>query len=245
MRNLLLTLEYDGTDFFGWQRQQNLRTVQQVVEDALSQLLQEGVTLYTAGRTDTGVHALAQNANFKTKSGLSQKTIHRGANAILPRDVRLLEVSRVPPDFHARFSARKRYYRYIICKRQRAIGRQYAWYCPYRLEIEYMRKACTAILGELDFKSFCKANADVNHYRCHVSRAEWRESSEEVIFFIAANRFLHNMVRTLVGTFVNIGRGQVAPRSMQEILQARDRRRAGPNVPPYGLYLEKIEYQQE
>ncbi len=242
MRNILLTLEYDGTHFSGWQRQPKARTVQQVVEEALARLLQESVTLFTAGRTDAGVHALAQNANFKTKSKLGLKTLHRGANALLSDDVRVITVERVDEDFHARFSALQRHYRYIISKRQLAIGRQYAWYCPYALEIEYMRKACQYVLGEQDFRSFCKANSDVDHHRCRVFSAEWQESGEELIFFIAANRFLHNMVRTLVGTFVNIGRRKNSPLYMLNVLNARDRRCAGPTVPPYGLYLEKIIY---
>lgn len=242
MRNIKLTVEYDGTDFFGWQLQPGLRTVQDELESALSQVIRGPVRVIAAGRTDAGVHALGQVVNFKTESPLPIGAFLRGGNVLLPRDIRILNAEEVEPDFNARYSAVGRWYRYIISRRSRAIGRQYAWHAGYDLDHKSMQNAVSNISGDRDFASFCQSGTDVRHFRCNVYSADWRQEKDNLVFTIGANRFLHNMVRILVGTCVDIGRGHLARDAMCEILNARDRKQAGPTAPSHGLFLIRVEY---
>lgn len=242
MRNIKLVVEYDGSDFSGWQFQPNAVTVQGELKRSLSTLTQSEVKLTAAGRTDAGVHALGQVANFHTNSQLPLQTIKRGGNALLPGSIRILSVDEVSESFSARFSARARKYRYVISKRPRAVGRMYSWFCPYKLNVGPMQHACNFILGENDFKAFCQAGAQLKHYRCNVSSAVWFEKDDDLIFEVTANRFVHNMVRILVGTFVEIGREKRDPEDMPTILESKDRKQAGPTVPAHGLFLVSVEY---
>jgi tRNA pseudouridine38-40 synthase len=242
MRNIKLTLEYDGTDFCGWQRQANDRTVQAEVERSLSMLTEETIIVTAAGRTDSGVHARGQVINFKTLSELPLTTFVRGGNSRLLHDVRILGAEEVDPDFSARYSAKARLYRYYIAKKQSAVGRQYAWYYWNPLDINEMRAACTPILGSHDFSGFCQSGAVVDHYLCDVRHAWWLENDQFIIFEICANRFLHNMVRILVGTMVKIGEEQSSFKSMAEILASQERDAAGPTAPALGLFLIKVMY---
>lgn len=242
MRNIKLLLEYDGTDFCGWQWQPKGRSVQRTLQDALKQLLQEEVSVVAAGRTDAGVHALGQVVNFKTDSSLDLDSIRLGVNNYLPNEVVVIEAAEVAADFHARFDAVKREYRYVISKRQRAIARQFSWYCRYDLNLERIRAASRAIIGEHAFTAFCKAREDEAHYLCRVEAIEWQETEDEVILEICANRFLHHMVRILVGTFVEVGRGKMQPDKVKQILDFEDRDQAGPAAPSQGLFLVKIYY---
>ncbi|MBN1541261.1 tRNA pseudouridine(38-40) synthase TruA [candidate division KSB1 bacterium] len=242
-RNVRLTLEYDGTDFFGWQLQPNLRTVQGQVEQALVRLTTEPIRVVTAGRTDAGVHAKGQVVNFFTTSRLAISVFVRGLNALLPPDVRVLSAAEVDASFNARFSARQRSYSYCISTRPLAIGRAYAWTVTVALDKNAMNEAVKALLGELDFRAFCQSGADVDHYRCFVAAAGWMQNgADRLVFTIRANRFLHNMVRIVVGTCVEIGRGRWAAADMARIVASRDRRRAGPTAPACGLFLESIDY---
>ncbi|MGQ9559283.1 MAG: tRNA pseudouridine(38-40) synthase TruA [Candidatus Oleimicrobiaceae bacterium] len=241
-RNLKLVVEYDGTAFCGWQRQPQVRTVQGEMERVLEQILQHQVGLTAAGRTDVGVHAQGQVVNFFTSRRIQPQRLLLGLNALLPADVRVQEVCEVPESFHARFSAVARVYRYRIATRPRAIGRQYVWYYPRPLDLELMQKAVQPLLGEHDFRSFCRAEAALPHYRCCVQEAEWQQHGDELWFDIRANRFLHSMVRTIVGTMVDVGRGKTQPERVAEMLQARDRRTAGPCAPAHGLCLLRVLY---
>ena len=242
MRNIKLKIEYDGTDFCGWQIQVDDRTVQAAVERSLSMLTDSPVRLTVAGRTDSGVHALAQVANFKTSSQLPLDVFVRGGNSRLPHDVRILSAEEVSDDFNARYAAKSRLYEYVISTRQKAIDRHYSWYYWNPLNVDAMKAACAEILGTRDFKSFCQAKAEVDHYLCSVRHAFWRETQDELIFQVCANRFLHNMVRILVGTMVEIGDEKLQSSSISEILAARDRAAAGATAPPQGLRLVEIEY---
>jgi tRNA pseudouridine38-40 synthase len=244
-RNLKLVVEYDGTEFYGWQRQPQVRTVQGEIERVLEQLLQHPVKLTAAGRTDMGVHAQGQVVNFFTTRRLQARRLLLGLNALLPADIRVQEVCEVPHSFDARFSAVARVYRYRIATRPRAIGRQYAWYCRWSLDLELMRQAARLLLGEHDFRSFCRAEVELPHYRCCVTQADWQQSGDELWFDIRANRFLHSMVRTIVGTLVDVGRGKTPPQKVAEMLQARDRRVAGPCAPAQGLCLMHVIYGDE
>lgn len=244
-RNLKLVLEYEGTDFYGWQRQPGLRTVQGELERAIEQLLQHSVTVTAAGRTDVGVHAMGQVVNFFTPRRLQATRLLLGLNALLPADIRVREVSEVPQSFDARFSALARVYRYRIATRPRAIGRQYVWYYPRALDLELMRQASQVLLGEHDFRAFCRAEATLPHYRCCVEQLEWLRNGEEIWLDITANRFLHGMVRAIVGTLVDVGRGKTPPEQVEHMLRARDRRAAGPTAPAQGLCLMRVIYPEE
>ncbi len=243
MRNIKLEIEYDGTNFCGWQIQTDVRTVQGELETAITQLTREKIRVHSAGRTDTGVHALGQVVNFKTQSRLSEEVFQLGLNGILPKDVRVISAVEAEDDFNSRFSAKSRTYRYNIITRPVAVGRQYAWFFKKKLNMAKMRDACSLIIGSHDFQSFCQAGADVNHYLCNVLEADWDEKSDMLIFNITANRFLHNMVRILVGTFVKIGTGSINVNDLKHILNAKNRIKAGPTAPPHGLYLVKVLYE--
>lgn len=242
MRNIKLTLEYDGANFSGWQWQPRDRTVQGTLQHAIAKLLQETPKIYAAGRTDAGVHALGQVANFKTASALDLNSIRSGLNSYLPSDVVVLEAEEVGTDFHARYSAVKRVYRYVISKRFRAIGRNYSWFCKYDLDLEKIRQASRHLIGEHVFAAFCRESEEEPHYLSSVESLNWSETEDEVILQICANRFLHSMVRIIVGTMVDVGRGRLHPDQVKNILESRDRNRAGFSVPPQGLFLERVYY---
>jgi tRNA pseudouridine38-40 synthase len=242
MRNIKLTLEYDGTDFVGWQVQPNGRSVQEELEKALRQILQEECRTHAAGRTDSGVHARGQVINFFTSKTVSPQQLARSLNGVLPEDVVVLKAEEVDERFHARYSAKSRRYRYVISRAPTALLRKYSWALGYQLDVPTMQRCAEMIRGEHDFQSFCKAEAEVDHYRCVVHTAEWREVGVMLEFHIEANRFLHGMVRALVGTMVDVGRGYTPREAFQEILEARNRNAAGMSAPSRGLFLEEVLY---
>lgn len=235
-------MEYDGTDFSGWQWQPNVRTVQAVVEGALKEMLRETPRVVASGRTDAGVHALAQVVNFRTERSINPESLRRGLNSLLPRDVVVKDAEEVDDGFHARYDAVKRQYRYVIAKRMRALGRQYAWFCKYNLDLQNIRRASEYLIGEHVFSAFSRAIVDEKHYICNVKSIDWQESGDDITFEICANRFLHNMVRIIVGTLVEVGRGQLTANQVEQILQSRDRNMAGLTVPPHGLFLKRVFY---
>jgi len=242
MRNVKLLIEYDGTDFLGWQWQPKGRTVEGVLKSSLQSLLQTQPKLYGSGRTDSGVHALAQAANFKTTSDLSNEQLRDGLNYYLPSDIRILSAEDVADDFHARHSAKGRLYRYVISKYQRAIGRQYAWYYKPKLDVDSMNHAAELLLGRHSFKAFARENPNEQHYLCDIEQAGWRTKSDQLMFEIKANRFLHNMVRIIVGTLLEIGRGKTSPDVVSKMLNNEDKASAGMVVPPHGLFLVRVEF---
>lgn len=242
MRNLKLTIEYDGSEFAGWQVQPNAVTVQGEIERSLEQITREPVRLTAAGRTDAGVHASGQVANFITGSQLPAERVVKGGNALLPPAIRLLKAEEVDESFNARFDAKSRSYLYRINTRPIAISRQYSWYYPYHVDLEAMDRACEYLVGEHDFAAFCSAATRLDHYRCFVHFARWQKWPNGILFEIKANRFVHNMVRILVGTCLEIGRGKTSPELMLDIMDKKDRRIAGATVPPHGLCLTNVEY---
>ncbi|MBM3262493.1 MAG: tRNA pseudouridine(38-40) synthase TruA [candidate division Zixibacteria bacterium] len=242
MRTLALTLEYDGTDFLGWQIQASGRTVQAVLETALSILLREKVRTIAAGRTDAGVHALGQVAHFSTASSMSCYRLLRGLSGLLPPDVAVYAAQEIQATFHARYSAIERRYRYRILRRPGALQRRYVWQIRYPLDIAPMRRACAVLVGNHDFVSFCQTGSGEENTICDVHTLIWSEVEDELFLDISANRFLHHMVRTLVGTAVEIGRGRWTPEKMQEILEGKDRCLAGPTAPAAGLCLMRVVY---
>lgn len=242
IRNIKLIIEYDGTHFCGWQYQPNLRTVQNEIEKALQKLLQHATRIIGAGRTDSGVHALGQVACFKTEKTYTLTIIEKALNRFLPLDIRILGVEEVPLSFNPRFAAIKRHYRYQIVKKRHAINRWYAWYCKTPLDLEKMKSAARLLVGEHDFRSFCKENLEANHYRCTVDSITWSAINDMIWMEIVANRFLHNMVRIIMGTMVDVGRGVLTENDIQKILEKRDRNSAGPTLPAKGLFLVEVIY---
>ena len=242
MRNIKLLIEYDGTDYCGWQRQENGRTIQGEIEAALQSLLQEKVDVIGAGRTDAGVHARGQVANFRTASSLQLYEFRNGLNALLPEDIVVLEAGDAPAEFHARYSAKERSYSYHITRRPSALLRCYSWYVKYDLDVDVMRWAAAAMLGEHDFGSFCKSASEAEHHCCIVSQASWEVDGTDLHFTIRANRFLHGMVRAMVGTIVDVGRGYITVEDFVDILGIKDRAHAGMAAPAKGLTLESVLY---
>lgn len=242
MRNIKIVLEYDGTGFVGWQSQTNGRSVQDEITNVLDQVLQEPITLIGAGRTDSGVHARGQVANFKTNSTMSIGPILSALNGTLPEDIYVHSAEEVNEKFHSRFDAKERLYKYYIALKPTSIGRQYQWFVKYDLNLNMMNDVARQVVGEHDFESFSKAEALVPHHRCIIKQSEWTKTPSMLIYQVRANRFLHGMVRALVGTMVDIGRGYIPTSQFQEIIAAKDRRKAGMAVPPSGLFLEEIKY---
>lgn len=242
MRNIKIVIEYDGTNFHGWQYQPDLRTIQGEIQRAMRIIFKSEINIIGAGRTDTGVHAKAQVANFLIDHPMPVLTIKAALNGNLPRDVRIISADEVDEKFHARYDAIKRHYSYTITRQEKAINRFYVWCHKSDLNIEKMQHASNYLLGEHDFKAFCHADENMNHYRCFVEQIVWEQNNELITLNIIANRFLYNMVRIIVGTMINIGRGFTPAEQIPQILESRDRRSAGITVPAKGLCLEKVYY---
>lgn len=241
-RNIKLEIEYDGTDFHGWQVQPNLRTIQGEVQRALKTILKHEVILTGSGRTDVGVHALGQVANFKTDQSLGEETIERALNGILPGDILIRSAEEVNDEFNARYGAKSRVYKYRVFLGRTAILRRYVWEVGYPLNLESMVTATESIRGEHDFSSFCVAESSKENNVCEVVSAVWEKLRNEFAFVIESNRFLHTMVRSLVGTLVDVGRGYLSVSDFVEITKAKDRKKAGPTAPARGLYLVEAKY---
>jgi tRNA pseudouridine38-40 synthase len=247
-RNLKLTLEYDGTDFAGWQVQPGERTVQGVLEAAFSDLAGEPVAVTGSGRTDAGVHALGQVASVETRLALAPPVVAAALNDRLPDDLLVRSVEDAAPGFHARYSAAARRYLYLIGATPSPLWRRRRWLVTYDLDVPRMAEAALALRGERDFSSFALSGSEPNHHRCRVSLVslEWDpRHGGMVVFRIEADRFLRGMVRSIVGTLVEVGRGKTAPEDIPAVLDALDRSAAGPTAPPWGLYLEQVTYGEE
>ena len=241
-RTLRLLLEYQGTDFVGWQIQAQGRTVQGELARALQILLREQVIPIGAGRTDAGTHALGQVAHFHTHSPLPVERLCRGLNGLLPPDIAVLGVDEVPADFHARYSALGKGYRYRICTAKSALDRHLVWSLYQPLDLEPMVQAARALPGAHQFAAFCNQDPLPDNFICQVKACNWTRQDRELVFAIEADRFLRHMVRILVGTMVEIGRGRRQPEEMEVLLQSSDRSAAGPTAPAQGLCLLRVNY---
>jgi len=241
-RNIKLEIEYEGTDFSGWQIQPKLRTVQGEIQDKLQTILGHKINLIGAGRTDVGVHALGQVVNFKTTNELDKNSIINGLNGLLPDDIVIKRIEEVDLNFNSRYDAKSRLYKYRIYLGRTAIWRKYVWEVLYSLNLENIFEATKKIEGEHDFSSFCVAESSKGNNACRVFSAIWEKSEDELIFKIEADRFLHTMVRSLVGTLVEVGRGYFSASDFVNIMEAKDRKKAGPTAPACGLYLVEVKY---
>ena len=244
-KNFKLTIEYDGSGFCGWQRQKKDRTVQGVVEAAIAAMTGQTVTLIGSGRTDAGVHALGQVANFVCETELTATIFERGLNSLLPEDVIILRCDSVAESFHSRFDAKSKLYQYRILNRELpiAVGRQYCWFIRKRLDRAAMRAAAGHILGTHDFKAFEGAGSPRSSSVRQVLRVQWQEPEpDHLVFEIEADGFLRFMVRNLVGTLVEVGQGKITPEDFRRILLSTDRNQAGATAPPNGLFLIAVKY---
>ena len=245
MLNFKLIIEYDGTEFHGWQRQESERTIQHEIEQALSTMVGGPVTLIGSGRTDAGVHALGQVANFLCETQLSPEVFQKGLNSLLPEDIVIKDCRNVDKSFHARYDAKSKVYHYQILNRKvaTAIGRQYAWFIRRKLDIMAMRSAIAYIIGTHDFKSFEGTGSPRSHTTRSVLSAELVENKEgSVIFQIEADGFLRYMVRNMVGTLVDVGLGKLTSTDFKDILQSKNRSNASATAPPHGLFLMEVKY---
>jgi tRNA pseudouridine38-40 synthase len=247
MQNFKLLIEYDGTRYSGWQRQVEQPTIQSEIEKALATMTRTTVTLLGAGRTDAGVHALGQVASFRCDTRLEPDQILKGLNSLLPPDIAVLECRHAPEDFHARFSAKGKRYRYRVLNREvrSALERRTSWFIHTPLDLAAMQQAADQLTGRRDFKAFESAGSPRAHTVRQVTAAEWvrdRQQPGLLVFQIEADGFLRCMVRNIVGTLVAVGRGTLAPASIDAILDSRDRRQAGPTAPARGLFLVAVQY---
>ena len=246
MENIKLLLEYDGTNYVGWQVQPTGPSVQAELEKALGQLLQQPAMTVAAGRTDAGVHARGQVVSFNSSKSVQLPQFLKSLNSLLPEDIVVISMESVPSDFHARRSALCRVYRYYLSFRPSAIQRNYCWHVGgFDIDRKLLDACASSVIGELDFSSFCKRNTNVDHFRCTVGMSLWTPNDSGMVYEIRANRFLYGMVRALVGTMVEVARGHRKYQEFAEILNARDRERAGMAAPAKGLFLEEVIYPEE
>jgi tRNA pseudouridine38-40 synthase len=251
MRNIRLTIAYDGSAFHGWQFQPGLPTIQAALNDAASEITQEKIIVNGASRTDAGVHALGQVAHFKTQSGLEAREFQRALNALLPPAIRVVAAEEVGPDFHARWLSQAKTYRYRIFRGVVLSPFDYrrALHVPWALDEAAMAAAARQFEGEHDFTSFAASsggekedgNRDTQRV-LYASELIREPASDEIVYIVRGKSFLRYMVRKIVGTLLEVGKGKLGPQQISEILEARDCSRSGPTVPPDGLYLVSIEY---
>ena len=244
MRRYFVKLAYNGTNYHGWQIQDNARTVQQELNEKISLMLNQKVNLVGCGRTDTGVHAREFYAHFDLPDeyGEVDEMLAFRLNAFLPGDIVIYQVFQVPSGFHARFDAKSRTYKYYISRQKDPFmtGLSYTYHAP--LDIKKMNEASGILFGYEDFTSFSKLHTQTKTNICRIMEAGWEEKDGMLVFTIKADRFLRNMVRAIVGTNLEIGKGKLAVEDMKRIIEAKDRSQAGFSVPAQGLFLEKIEY---
>ena len=254
-RRIRLDLEYDGTDFVGWQVQPNGRTIQGELGNALNQFLHQEIVPVGAGRTDAGVHALGQVAHFDTVSSLDCQRMMRALNGILPADIAATAVRDVATDFHARYSAVCKRYRYRISTAKSALQRREVWALYRHLDSEAMQEASHHLLGTHGFQAFCNQDPVPDSFLCDITHCHWAVSGTDLTLEIEANRFLRHMVRIIVGTLVEVGCGRMVPSSIEDLLtdpggnlqrgRLADRENAGPTVPARGLCLLYVSYPGE
>jgi len=244
MQRYFVYFSYDGTAYHGWQIQPNGNSVQEELQKALSTILRLDIEVVGAGRTDAGVHARQMVAHFDLEDENADcKQLAYRLNRILPRDISVDRVEKVSSDMHARFSATKRTYHYYVHTRKDPFLRHYSYQLHYSLDFAKMNKAAEHLLYVEDFGAFCKSHSDVKTTLCNVTEARWIQDSEDSWHFvIAANRFLRNMVRAVVGTLVEVGRGRMTIEEFDAVVAGKKRTDAGESMPGNALFLERVEY---
>ena len=242
MHNYKLIVEYDGTNFAGWQVQPGLRTVQGEIEKVIQEISGRKSNLICGGRTDAGVHALGQCANFKSKIDWGEESVKKAINRILPADIVIVNCAEVDMDFHARFSAVSRSYKYQIYNDRSSVRRNFYWRYPEKINLACLRRLSAKILGEHDFRSFCVKKSQKKSNLCTITKSYWTKKGKDFTFEITSNRFLHGMVRGLVGTMIKISAGFLAEEEFDILLEKPKRSEKVFTAPSNGLFLMEIEY---
>ena len=244
MRNIKLTIEYDGKDFNGWQKQPNRLNIQGEIESAIEEITGEKIELFGSGRTDAGVHSLGQIANFKTNSNLPVEKMAIAINSKLKKSIRVKKAEEVSENFHSRYNCHKKKYRYIINNSSQgsAIYRGLEYHVPQKLDEKKKKKAIKFFEGEYDFKAFKSSGTSNKNSVRTIYKAEVRQSGERIIIELTGNGFLYNMVRIISGTILEVGLGKIKAEDIPNIIESKDRKRAGKTLPPHGLYLVEVMY---
>ena len=242
-----IEFSYDGSLYHGFQKQLNAITVQEIMENGISTILRDKIDIVSAGRTDTGVHAVNMFAHFDydIKSKIEESNFCHLLNRLLPADIVVIAIHKVKSDSHSRFDAISRTYNYYITDTKNPFNHKYRYYLSEELDYIMMNKASKILYEHQDFKCFSKSNTDVKTYNCKITNAEWVKSEDDWKFIITSNRFLRNMVRAIVGTLIEIGRGKLEIDDLDKIIQSKDRRNAGYSVPAEGLFLKEIIYDKK
>ena len=244
MRRIRTIIAYDGTDYVGWQTQPNGVAVQERIEQAVFEVTGERTSLQGSGRTDSGVHARAQVAHFDTNARMAADKFAIALNTHLPEDIRILYSEETGPDFHARFSAKEKQYRYFVQTGPHAdvFARKYSLHAYMPLDLELMNKAAALIVGSHDFTAFMSTGREVESAVRTISLSQWEKQGKFLVYTVQGNGFLYNMVRILVGTMLGMGSGRIAPDSMEKALSSLSRKDAGPTAPAHGLVLWRVKY---
>lgn len=238
-----MKLSYNGAPFHGWQVQPNAVSVQSTIEEALSTVLRENISIVGAGRTDTGVNARQMYAHFDYDKEIPDfgKLIN-SLNRLVGKDIAIYDIIKVADDAHARFDATARTYKYFVTHQKSPFLYPLSWHCPQSLDYEKMNEACEVLKRHIDFTSFSKLHTDVKTNNCRIDYAHWQKEGEMMVFTITADRFLRNMVRAVVGTLVEVGRGKISVDEFEQIILKKDRCSAGTSMPPQALFLWKVDY---
>jgi len=242
MFNYKLTIQYDGTNYAGWQIQENALSIQAVISNSIKQILQEDINLIGAGRTDAGVHALGQVANFTVSQQLHLFKFKYSLNSVLPKDISITSIETVGENFHSRFSASKRAYIYLISNQKSPFFERYSYTYFSELNPEELTELSSMLIGVKDFTSFTKINTEVQNKVCEVFEARWRSQKNLLIFYIEANRFLYGMVRAIVGSLLKSYSQKNGIDYLNNIFTQKDRNAAADSVPAKGLFLYKVNY---
>ena len=242
MKNYKLVIQYDGTNYAGWQIQKNGDTVQQRITEALEILTKEKINLIGSGRTDSGVHAIGQVANFRTENDVNLYRFKHSLNSMLPFDISISVMEEVNINFHARFDAKKRSYFYLINQMKSPFYRNYSYFYHKKLDLNKLNQLSKSFIGEKDFTSFCRKTPEQESKDCIIYSAKWRKNGVVTYFYVQANRYLHGMVRAITGTLLKAQELNYPESFIEEIFQSCNRDDAYDSVPANGLFLYKVEY---
>ncbi|WP_040210081.1 tRNA pseudouridine(38-40) synthase TruA [Clostridium polynesiense] len=244
MRNIKIIIEYDGTNYCGWQRQKNQRTIQELLEEAVFKITKERTSVTGCSRTDSGVHAKAFTANFKTNSSVPSRRFKDALNTKLPSDIVVIHSEEALDTFHSRYDAKGKTYCYTILNQENrsALFRNYSYNVKEELNLEWMIKACSYFIGTHDFEAFKSTGSSVKTSVRTITQLYIEKQGNFIKIYATADGFLYNMVRIIVGTLIEVGKGKIAPEDIAAIIKSKDRNKAGKCVPPQGLTLEKVYY---